>query len=103
MNQRMMATILLLLLAGCATQFGAVQVAQYQHPESGETKRCYDNPTNDVISGLVINVGAFAHGDYAWCKTWLEQAGYVRVPVDAEIQAELDRAYAARTDSIRKK
>jgi len=103
MRPRTLVPFLLLLLGGCATQFGAVQVAQYQHPESGEIKRCYDNPTNDVISGLVINVGALAHGDYAWCKTRLEEAGYVRTPVDAEIQAELDRAYAARAESIRKK
>ena len=91
----------LMLAAGCAT-FGATQVAEFRHPVTDEIKVCYDNPTNRAVAGVFLSAGAFDPGVYAVCKSQLERAGYVRVPVDPQVQAEVDRLDAARADSIRK-
>ncbi len=101
-------SMLLLSTAGCATggaTFGATQIAEFRHPVTGEIALCRNETTNSAVIGALIGCPVCAMGGgiaYSECKSKLEQAGYVRVPVDAEIQAEIDRYDAARADSIRK-
>jgi len=101
---RFIAAALLLLMSGCAT-FGATQVAEFRHPVTGEIKLCiHGDKVENVITAVLISPGLAGStaATYAACKSQLEKEGYVRVPVDPQVQAEIDRYDAARADSIRK-
>ena len=68
------------LIAGCATggpKEGGV-VATYVHPQTGDTKACYEqNP--GLLTAICIPCGfAQAGSAFADCKSDLESKGYAR-------------------------
>jgi hypothetical protein len=109
-----LTTILALLtiasLAGCATSgapFGDARIAEFRHPVTGQIERCRLDPHETEAAALGVMFGGLGGvgmggNHFFQCKQRLEQAGYIRIPISAESQAELDRYDAARAASIKK-
>jgi hypothetical protein len=108
---RTLLTAVLLLftaaLTGCATggrPFGASHATEFRHPDAGEMKLCLQADTGALVLGAALAGvnGLLTSGmPHYVCVETLIRAGYLRVPIDAEGQAALDRYDAARADSLR--